>query len=163
PTLLAAAEANGLDRFIHQFPAWIAGLVYFGVMLACWKLGWWSGRRSSADSGYDPGLKFTDASMAILGLLLAFSFAMAVGRHDQRRLIVVDESNAIADFYTCASLLQEPRRGSLQALIRSYTEHQIGELSRFPRESEHRETIRRSQAMRNRMTELVAAAVAEGT
>jgi hypothetical protein len=152
-----------MDRMLQQILAWQATLVFFGVMLACWWAGWWSSRRSPADAGYDPGLKFTDASMAILGLLLAFSFAMAVGRHDQRRMMVVAESNAIGDFYTCASLLREPRRSALQTLIRAYTQEQVQELSRFRPESEHRETSRENREMQTQMTELVAAAVLEGT
>ena len=33
--------------------------------------------------------------LGLLGLLLGFSFAMAVGRYDLRRPLVVDEANAI--------------------------------------------------------------------
>ena len=93
-----------MDRALFQFDAWVAALAFFGAMLVSWFLGRQLGRRSPLESGDDPALKFTDASMAILGLLLAFSFSMALGKHDHRRLTVVDESNAIGDFYTCASL-----------------------------------------------------------
>ena len=157
------AESYCLDRMMHQFDAWVAALVFFGVMLACWGLGLRSGRKFPLDSGQDPAMKFTDASMAILGLLLAFTFAMALGRHDHRRLMVVGESNAIGDLYTCASLLKDPHRSALQATIRAYTQTQIGALSRFLPEPEEREIARRSQEMHGRMTELVARAVAEGT
>jgi hypothetical protein len=152
-----------MDQMLQHILAWQAALVFLGVMLACWRIGWRLSRRSPADADYDPGLKFTDASMAILGLLIAFSFAMAVGRHDQRRLTVVAESNAIGDFYTCASLLREPHRSSLQILIRTYTQEQIKELSRFRPESERRETARKNRELQNQMTKLVAAALLEGT
>ena len=55
--------------------------------------------------------------MALLGLLLAFTFAMALNWHDSRHGAVVADSNAIADFYTCATLLTEPIRPKLQAVI----------------------------------------------
>jgi hypothetical protein len=49
----------------------------FGAVSACWGLGWRSScRRSPEDQGYDPALKFTDASMASHGLSLAFWFPM---------------------------------------------------------------------------------------
>jgi hypothetical protein len=148
---------------IHQIDAWVAALVFSVVMLACWRIGWRSGRLSPGEADYDPALKFTDASMALLGLLIAFSFAMAEGRHDQRRLMLVAESNAIGDFYTCASLLNEPRRSSLKTLIRTYAQNQIQDLSRFRPESEQRETVRKNWELQGRMTELVAAAITEGT
>ena len=47
---------------------------------------------------------------------------MALGRHDQRRLAVIAESNAIGDYYTCASLLKEPQRNQLQSVIRDYAQ-----------------------------------------
>jgi hypothetical protein len=72
-----------LNRMIHQFDAWGATLLFLGAMSACWGLGWRSScRRSPEDQGYDPALKFTDASMASHGLSLAFWFAMVGGRHD---------------------------------------------------------------------------------
>jgi hypothetical protein len=148
---------------IHQIDSWVAALVFFVVMLACWRIGWRSGRLSPGEADYDPALKFTDASMALLGLLIAFSFAMAAGRHDQRRLMLVAESNAIGDFYTCASLLNEPRRSSLQRLIRIYAQNQMQDLSRFRPELEQRKTVRSNWELQGQMTELVAAAVREGT
>jgi len=137
--------------------------LFFAAMLALWGLGWRSGRRRPPNSGGDPALKFTDASLAILGLLLAFTFAMAVGRHDHRRLMVVGESNAIGDFYTCASILKDPHRSALQSLIRIYTTNEMRTLSRFLPDAEQRELTRQSLETQNRMTNLVAAAVAEGT
>ncbi len=66
--------------------------------------------------------KFDDASLALLGLLLAFTFGVSISKHDQRRLAVVADSNAIGDFYTCASLIKEPTRTKLQTVIREYAE-----------------------------------------
>jgi hypothetical protein len=148
---------------IHQFQAWVVACLFFVAMLACWGLGWRSGRLRPPDSGDDPALKFTDASLAILGLLLAFTFAMALGRHDHRRLMVVGESNAIGDFYTCASIVKDPHRSALQSVIRSYTTNEMRALSRFLPDSEQRELTRESLEMQNRMIGLVAGAVAEGT
>ena len=137
--------------------------VFFAAMLTCWGLGWRSGRRRPPDSGDDPALKFTDATLAILGLLLAFTFAMALGRHDHRRLMVVGEANAIGDFYTCASILKDPHRSALQSLIRGYSTNQMRALAQFLPDAEQDQLTRQSLEMQNRMTSLVAGAVAEGT
>src|SRR3954453_24157831 len=104
----------------NMFDAWQLGVAFVVGMIASWGVGWRIGRRLHPEAGEDPGSKFVDASMALLGLLLAFTFAMALGRHDSRRLAVVADSNAIGDFYTCASLLKNPHRTKLQEVIREY-------------------------------------------
>jgi len=35
---------------------------------------------------------------------------MALQKYDQRRLMLIADSNSIGDFYTCASLLPEPTK-----------------------------------------------------
>jgi hypothetical protein len=152
-----------MDSFIERIDAWLIALGFAVAMLVCWILGWRYGQRSPVDPGEDPGVKFTDASMAVLGLLLAFTFSMSLGRHDQRRLAVVAESNAIGDFYTCASLLAEPHRSNLQAVIEKYAL----ELRDTPFESLHgkaeREATARCLAEFASMTDIVGKAIAEHT
>ncbi len=148
---------------IHQVDAWIVALGFLVAMLIFWVLGRRSGRRLSPDVGQDPGNKFTEASMAILGLLLAFTFAMSAGRHDKRRLAVVEESNAIHNFYTCATLLKEPHRSVLQSLIREYAQNELVVLARFvPYQEQQRATLR-GWELHDRMRGIVAQAIAEGT
>lgn len=152
-----------MESIITRVDAWLIALVFALAMLACWGFGWQRGRRLSPDSGEDPGTKFIDGSIAILGLLLAFTFAMSLGRHDQRRLTVVAESNAIGDFYTCASLLKEPHRSKLQAIIRDYAQNLLDTSRERLPEREERKAIQRRQEMQARMTEIVNEAIAGGT
>jgi hypothetical protein len=95
-------------------------------MLAAWKVGFLMGGRLRRKGGGREPSKFDDASMALLGLLLAFTFGVSISKHDQRRLAVVADSNAIGDFYTCATLLKEPVRTELQNVIREYAELRVG-------------------------------------
>jgi hypothetical protein len=111
-----------MDSFIQRVDAWVIALAFAVAMFTCWTLGWRRGRRFPLVPGEDPGTKFIDAGLALLGLLLAFTFSMSLGRHDQRRHAEVAESNAIGDFYTCASLLKEPHRSRLQNVIREYAQ-----------------------------------------
>jgi hypothetical protein len=46
---------------------------------------------------------------------------MAVGRHDARRVAVVDEANAIGTAYLRAQTLHEPERASSMRLLQAYT------------------------------------------
>jgi hypothetical protein len=152
-----------MDTLIENTGAWIIALVFAAAMLACWTAGWRRGQRMPLETGEDPGVKFTDASVALLGLLLAFTFSMALGRHDYRRLAVIAESNAISDFYTCATLLKEPHRSELQTVIRDYTKR----LLETPYESLHGEEEQRANqrdfAAFSRMTTIVSKALDSGT
>ncbi len=152
-----------MDSLIYRADAWVVAVVFAAAMLAAWAIGWRWGRRLPADPDGVPGTKFTDASMTLLALLLAFTFAMALGRYDHRRLMVVGESNAIGDFYTCATLLNEPHRSTLQTVIRDYAKNELDVLCQFLPQAEQREATRRSREMHGRMTDIVARAVAEGT
>jgi hypothetical protein len=142
--------------------AWLIALLFAASMTLSWYLGRRYGRHLYPEPGDDPGMKFTDASVALLGLLLAFTFSMSLGRHDQRRLAVVAESNAIGDFYTCASLLKEPKRAQLQGVIRDYAQLQLRRWHEPFDAADEEQAIQKSQKMQAQMTELVAQAV-EGT
>jgi hypothetical protein len=152
-----------VDSIVEHLDAWLIALVFAGAMLGSWALGRRWGRRFSGETGEDPGTKFTDASMALLGLLLAFTFAIALGRYDQRRLAVVAESNAIGDFYTCASLLKEPYRSCLQDVIREYAQDQLDTPHETLTGADDKETTKRTLERFARMTNLVNKAIAEGT
>jgi hypothetical protein len=152
-----------MDRFFHQIDAWLIALAFALAMLASWYLGWWYGKRKPLESGEDPGTKFIDGGLALLGLLLAFTFAIALGRYDQRRLAVVAESNAIGDFYTCASLLKEPHRSQLQKVIREYAQVQLNTPYEALPEKDEKMATGHSLELCARMTDIVAEAVAAGT
>ena len=65
------------------------------------------------------------ALLGVVGLILAFGLALAVGRYESRRAAVVDEANAIGTTYLRAQTLAEPvRTGSLERLVR-YTDTSI--------------------------------------
>jgi len=143
-----------------------ASLVAVGLGLAmflAWGAGRWMGQRSRGRKGEQAVSKFDDASIALLGLLLAFTFSMAIGKHEQRRLMVVTDSNAIGDFYTCASLLKEPVRTKLQTVIRHYTESRLAVARGRMDQATAERLLQQFQQMHAQMTDLVAEAVNDGT
>ena len=62
------------------------------------------------------------AVLGLLGLLLGFTFAMAVERYDTRRGLVVHEANAIGTTYLRGSLLPEAHEASVKDLLRRYVD-----------------------------------------
>jgi hypothetical protein len=143
-------------------PIYVA-VVFLVAMLGAWGAGWWRGRSAKPEPREDPGIKFTDAALTLLGLLLAFTFAMSLGRYDQRRTMVIAESNALGDFYTCASLLKEPHRSRLQDVIREYAQRKLDIARHVRSESDLQEELSWFEKMHARMTAIVADALGDGT
>jgi len=73
----------------------------------------------------EPFAALQAALLGVVGLILAFGLALAVGRYESRRAAVVEEANAIGTTYLRAQTLAEPfRTGSLERLVR-YTDTSI--------------------------------------
>lgn len=86
-----------------------------------------------------------------------------MSKHDQRRTAVVQDSNAIGDFYTCATLLKEPVRTRLQSVIRGYAERRLN-LAREPFNGVKLEiALTEFGAMHLQMATLVDQALSDGT
>jgi hypothetical protein len=64
------------------------------------------------------------ATLTLLGLIIGFSFSMAIGRYDQRKIYEEEEANAIGTEYLRADLL--PANGArVRELLRQYTDLRI--------------------------------------
>jgi hypothetical protein len=152
-----------MEEILVQRSAWEVALVLAIMMLVAWQVGMRMGRGLRERDRKARWSKFDDASLALLGLLIAFAFGMSINRHDDRRLMVIRDSNAIGDFYTCASLLDEPVRSELQTLIRQYTELRLHAPRTIANRQDLERMIKQSQQMQDQMTALVAQALRQGT
>ena len=61
------------------------------------------------------------AVLGLLGLLLGFSFAMAVGRYEARRTLVLEEANSIGTTWLRTDFLNTPIREEVRDLLLRYT------------------------------------------
>jgi len=61
------------------------------------------------------------AVLGLLGLLLGFTFAMAVARYDSRRSLVLEEANSIGTTWLRADFLSPPQNREIKELLRRYT------------------------------------------
>ena len=100
--------------FLFGQQAWLVSLLLFLGCFAAAELGFFAGRRRKDRAGVAPRKEHVTAVQgavaALLGLLLAFTVSMAVGRFEDRKRAVVDEANAIGTAYLRVSLLPEPLR-----------------------------------------------------
>ena len=65
------------------------------------------------------------ANLTLLGLLVGFSFSMAIGRFDQRKSDEEEEANAIGTEYLRLDLLAEPVRLRIQGELAQYLQLRI--------------------------------------
>lgn len=152
-----------MSTVFNDIDARIIAVVLAGLM----SLGWWFGcrrsRRSETSEKDRATEQLTGASVALLGLLLAFTFSMSLERHEQRRQMVVEHANTIGDFATCASLLKEPVRGQLRDVVRKYVEHLLAIRKPGITEEDLQRGLAENERMHNEMQSLVKHAVDDGT
>jgi hypothetical protein len=65
------------------------------------------------------------ATLTLLGLLIGFSFSMAVSRYDQRKAYEEAEANAIGTEYLRAGFLHPSAGGSVTGLLKKYLDLRI--------------------------------------
>ncbi len=63
--------------------------------------------------------------LGLLGLLLGFTFSMAMTRYDARRNLVLQEANAIGTTYLRTSFLPEPQRAQVRQLLKEYLDIRV--------------------------------------
>ena len=80
--------------------------------------------RSRAEIIADFGIVL-GATLALLALIIGFTFSMAVSRYDLRVSFEAREANAIGTEYLRSQLLPPPDAAKLQALLKSYTDQRI--------------------------------------
>jgi hypothetical protein len=117
---------QGNIETFYGTPEWLMGLLFLGLMLMAWETGFRLGLRSKAAEKTKALVPTIAASiLAILGLLLAFTMSMSVLRYEARRLLVLDEANAIFDSYLRMQALPAPESTELQELMRQYAANRL--------------------------------------
>jgi hypothetical protein len=71
----------------------------------------------------------TGAHLGLFAFILAFSFSMAAGQAESRKLLVLEEAIAIEDAYLKAGLLTLGRGNEIQEVLRDYTRLRIAALN----------------------------------
>lgn len=123
-------DFSGVQDWLGTVNPLILGVILFGSLLAGAALGAafrvWRDRRSwtSAEKeGQDAYV--VSAVLGLLALLLGFTFSLATDRFDARRLLVLQEANAIGTAYLRSQLLGEPHRTRMSELLVRYTDNRI--------------------------------------
>jgi len=112
-------------EFLYGQSEVLIALVLVGLLAIAGELGYRLGRRRRHTPAPREETQFTSiegALLALLSLLLGFTFAMALSRFEYRKQMVVQESNAIGTAALRAQFLLPPHRGEVEAMFRRYVE-----------------------------------------
>ena len=111
--------------FYEDSPTWLIALVVAALLLGSAGLGQLVRRRLPIERSDEEKVGeqlIVSAMIGLLALLLGFTFALAIDRFDTRRVLVLEESNAIGTTWLRAQMLDEPGRTRLSRLLEGYTE-----------------------------------------
>lgn len=105
-------------------------VLLFAFLMGASATGYRLGRRGRAsidEATKSQAGSIQGAILGLLGLLLGFTFAMAVSRFDTRKQLVIDEANAIGTAALRARLLPSAQREEARTLFRRYVDARLAE------------------------------------
>jgi hypothetical protein len=160
------SEAANHDRRAQLFfrlSSWELWLILFTIVLGTTGLGLFLGHKLRHRSEHlrEPFGVLQAALLGLVGLVLAFGLALAVGRYESRRAAVVDDANAIGTTYLRAQTLPEPiRTRSLELLVR-YTDTSIRLSRSVPSSDEERRAIADGDQLQRELWALAGRALSD--
>ena len=121
-------------------------------------------RRAQDPEGAGVGTSAVDGAVfALLGLLIAFTFSGAASRFDARRVLIVEEANAIGTAYLRLDLLPASAQPALRDLFRRYVDSRLAAYRKLPDlDAAMAELARSTQLQGEIWTQAVAAGRLEG-
>jgi hypothetical protein len=105
-------------------------IVFVISLLAFWSLAWsgvmfWERERELREALHDDFTFILGAALTLLGLIIGFTFSMAVSRYDQRKNYEEQEANAIGTEYLRANLLPAADAAPVRGLLRNYLDQRL--------------------------------------
>ena len=110
--------------FASQWIVFVALVILLvGLSEFAWRMGLAQSRKKS-EADKDSGT-VRSAVLALLGLLLGFSFAIAGVRNEARRELLVEEANSIGTTARRAELLPQLHAANVMQLLREYVPFRV--------------------------------------
>lgn len=111
------------ESLFYESPSWVVALLLFFGMITIHWVGYKfriSEVKKTNISSNDGINAITTSLLGLLALLLSFTFNMAASRYDNRRNIIIEESNAIRTVVTRADLYPENVKKQLKSHLNDY-------------------------------------------
>jgi hypothetical protein len=117
--------------------------------------------RHRSETLREPFAALQAALLGVVGLILAFGLALAVGRYESRRAAVVEDANRIGTTYLRAQTLAEPARSESLDLLRRYTDTSIRLSESVPSSDEARRAQADGEVLQRELWRLAGQALDE--
>src|SRR5206468_10531871 len=130
--LLQYGKSNGDERGqqdmnnLMNYPLLVFVLSFFALWIAALIGSALSRRRRLVDEGAreDFGVILA-ATLTLLGLIIGFTFSMAISRYDQRKNLEEAEANAIGTEFVRADLLPATDAAKVRAMLGAYLDQRV--------------------------------------
>ena len=110
----------------YQLPLWLVFLLFLSLLLIPIEIGFRVGVRQKRLHPDPKGSALSDVTMtsmlALLGLMLAFTYSFSMSRADLRKHAIIDEVNSIGTAFIRADLLPEPGRNEVRKRLYEYAQ-----------------------------------------
>ena len=111
---------------LFRFPLLAFVLAFLVQWLAAQMGNFFREKRGSLEEGQQGDLGIVAAAiLTLLGLIIGFSFSMAVGRYEQRKNYEEAEANAIGTEYVRADMLPAGDAARVRELLKNYTDLRV--------------------------------------
>ncbi len=131
------------------------GVFFLAVLVLLYAASWVGSllrvRRPAVEQDSASFKTLESATLALMGLLLGFTFSMAVGRYDARKQLEVTEANAIGTAWLRTATLPEPARSMEQGLFRQYMPVRLEFLSSGTSRQAIEASLTRASALQSEM------------
>ncbi|KLD65600.1 hypothetical protein [Dyella japonica] len=112
--------------FAINHPLVVFVISFIAMWIAAHTGAWWTRRRPLAEAeSRDMFNVVQGATLTLLGLIIGFSFSMAISRYDQRKNFEEAEANAIGTEYVRLDLIAPADASKLRPLLVAYLKHRI--------------------------------------
>jgi hypothetical protein len=112
-------------QYLPLVPLWVVTLLFAGLLL----LTMVAGARLRRFVGVDPASvgsgQLIFGAFSVLSLMVGFTFSLALNRHDQRRDLLLEESNAIRALHRTLVHVEEPGRSEISAALSAYAKGRL--------------------------------------
>jgi hypothetical protein len=112
--------------YIRDHPLLVFGLSFLALALSAWIGAYFGKGQRTLTSEVREHLSLIEAAtLTLLGLIIGFTFSMAVGRYDQRKNYEEAEANAIGTEYLRAGLLPAADVAEVRAMLLTYLDQRV--------------------------------------
>jgi hypothetical protein len=119
-----------IQSLAYDLPIWLFGLILIIVLALSLEVGYRLGYRQRdrwKDAETGGGALVLTSMFAVMGLILAFSYAAGMSRNEKRKQNVIAEANALGTAFLRSNLVDEPGRTALKRALLEYAHTRVFE------------------------------------